>query len=68
MLAEPPNRLWESLKKSVPEHLVKNWSQLAAELLDEIAKEYRMAVKKSTGEVDLINHLLGFFRFKLNKL
>ncbi len=49
MLAEPPDRLWETLKRSVPERLVKDWSQLAQDLLDEIARDYRKAVKKATG-------------------
>ena len=50
MLADPPERLWQAVKKSVPNELVKNWSQMAESLFAEINHDYRRAVKKAIGE------------------
>lgn len=50
MLANPPDRLWEALRKGVPKDLIKNWSHLAESLFAEINHDYRIAVKKAIGE------------------
>ncbi|CUT98907.1 dynein heavy chain [Echinococcus multilocularis] len=60
MIADPPERLWEALKKSVPEDLVRNWSQLTESLLAEINHDYRKAIKKATGW----SHFTAYFSNK----
>lgn len=55
MIADPPERLWQALKKGVSEDLVRNWGQLAESLLVEINHDYRKAIKKATGWSDFTN-------------
>lgn len=49
MIADPPERLWQALRVGVPENLMKNWNQLAQDLLQQINEDYRGAIKKAIG-------------------
>ncbi|VDO11273.1 unnamed protein product [Rodentolepis nana] len=49
MVADPPRNLWLALRDCAPRNLMDNWSKITQDLLKEIHKDYRVAVKKSIG-------------------